>query len=173
MLDSFPSSCSDLTIIIINTIAAVSYCTLKWFQLQTNKIHKFIGRSCVQVTDTKRCFLIIEWYRRMDRSCQVKHYKIEHCCTVVCWLDSRAVGRKPVFRQVPRHLYETYKTKGLLFGEQRNTVTMAIHTCMFKCPMKYFHDKLCLSYMDDAKSQQSCDSRQVFWNKWVNRLLIN
>ena len=104
-LDSFPSACSDLTIFIINTISAVSYCTLKWFQLQTNKIHKFIGRSCVQVAATKRCFLIIEWYRRMDRSCQVKHYKIEHSCTVVCWLDSRAVGREPVFRQVPRHLW--------------------------------------------------------------------
>ena len=111
-------------------------CTLKWFQLQTNKKHIFIGRSCVQVAATKRCFLIIEWYRRMDRSCQVKHYKIEHSCTVVCWLDPRTVGREPVSDRY-QDTYETCKTKGLLFGEQRNT--LAIQTCMFNMPNQVFH----------------------------------
>ena len=32
-----------------------------------------------------------------------------------------------------------------------------------ECPCDLsLHDKLCLSYIDDAESQQSCDSRQVF-----------
>ena len=57
-------------------------------------------------------------------------------CGMLARLDPRTVGREPVPDRY-QDTYETCKTKGLLFGEQRNT--MAIQTCMFNIPNEVFH----------------------------------